>query len=325
MSQNAKDLNRQAAELIPELWSMSLTKKLDKSGVAMKIVNRVYERELKKYGDTVHIGEIGDVEIKDYSEDKTTGGVSYDRPDATSQTLKIDQSKAFGIFLSDITQEQSNIKDLQGKFEERARTAIDLKRDTFVMSAFSEIPAANKPTSNIKLTPDSAYQCLVWLATTLKNNNAIQTKNNKVFRSNQASDGEAMPWVVVNPDVESVLLRSPEFIHATAAGDRVLREGSIGTIAGLDVLVSTNLPTIENKTGSGDSAVTTRTVNIMAGINEAIAFAGNITKVEKLRDNKFFGDDIRGLYVYGMKVVLPKALAGMTVDVTQANTLPAAA
>lgn len=212
--------------------------------------------------------------------------------------------------MSDITQKQSNIKELQAKFEERARTAIDLVKDTFILSAFSEIPADNKQgaTTAIKLTPDNAYKCLVWLSKTLKNNNAVQVRNDQIYKTNQAA-GAPLPWCVINPDVEAIIRQAPEFIHATQAGDRLLREGSIGTIAGLDVLVCTNLPT------------TTKKVNIMAGINEAIAYAGNISKVESMRDDKFFGDNVRGLYVYGKKVVLPKALAGMVVDVTAADTL----
>lgn len=307
MSTNAETLGRQLSKIIPEAWSLSLNKKLDKSGVAMKMVNKIYEKDIKNYGDTVNIGEIGDVTVSDYSEEVSGGGVTYQRVDATSQQLKLDQTKAFGIFLSDIAQGQSNIQDLQSKFEARAKTAIDLVKDTFILSAFSEIPSENKK-DNVTLTKDNAYSVLVWLAKTLKNNNAIQVKNDKVFKSNQAA-GEAMPYVVINPDVEAILVQSPDFIHATNAGDRVLREGSIGTIAGLDVLVSTNLPTTEGK------------VNIMAGINEAIAYAGNISKVETLRDDKFFGDNVRGLYVYGKKVVLPKALAGMTVDVSAADSL----
>ena len=58
MSANAETLERQAAKLIPELWSLSLNKKLDKSGVGMKIVNKIYEKDIKNYGDTVHIGFI---------------------------------------------------------------------------------------------------------------------------------------------------------------------------------------------------------------------------------------------------------------------------
>lgn len=307
MSTNATNLNRQGAAIIPEVWGMNLNKTLDKSGVGMKVVTLVHENDDLSFGDTVNIGQLGDVTITDYSEDVNNGGVTYQRVDATSQQLKLDQSKAFGIFISDITREQSNIKDLQQKFEARAKTAIDLTKDTFILSAFSEIPEANK-LSNITLTPSNAYKCLVWLSKTLKNNNAIQAKNDQVFKNNQAG-GDAMPYVIINPDVEAILLQSPDFIHSTQAGDRVLREGSIGTIAGLDVLVSTNLPTTANK------------VNIMAGINDAIAYVGNVCKVESIRDDKFFGDNIRGLYVYGKKVVLPKALAGMTVDVSAADSM----
>ena len=310
MSQNAQTLGRQMDELIPEVWSLSLNKKLDKSGVAMKAVNKIYEKDIKNFGDTVNIGEIGDVTVSDYSEDVSDGGVTYQRVDATSQQLKLDQSKAFGIFLSDITMEQSKIKDLQAKFEARAKTAIDLVKDTFILSAFSEIDSGNKYKSGtaVKLTPANAYSVFVWLAKTLKNNNAIQVKNDQVFKSNQAA-GEAMPYVIINPDVEAILLQSPDFIHATNAGDRVLREGSIGSIAGLDVLVSTNLPRETNN------------VNVMAGINEAIAYAGNVSKVEVMRDPKFFGTNVRGLYVYGKKVVLPKALAGVVIDVSGNDTI----
>ena len=311
MSTNAETLNRQLSAIIPEVWSMSLTKGLDKSGVGMKVVNRIHEADTHEYGDTVNIGELGDVTISDYSEDVSSGGVNYQRIDAKNQQLKLDQSKAFGIFVSDISNKQGNIKDLQSKIEAKAKTAIDLAKDTYILSAFSEIPEENK-LDNITLTPDNAYKCLVWLSKTLKNNNAIQLKNDQVFKSNQAG-GDAMPYVIINPDVEAILLQSPDFIHATQAGDRVLREGSIGTIAGLDVLVSTNLPTTEKK------------VNIMAGINDAIAFVGNNSHIEATRDQRFFGTNIRGLYVYGKKVVLPKALAGMTVDVSAADSIVEAA
>ena len=275
MSTNAQTLKRQGAAIIPEVWSMTLNKTLDKSGVGMKIVNLIHEQDSCQYGDTVNIGELGDVTVADYSEDESTGGVTYQRLDAKNQQLKLDQSKAFGIFISDITLRQTNQQNLMAKFEARARTAIDLTKDTFILSAFSEIDENNK-LDNVVLTPENAYKCLVWLSKTLKNNNAIQVRNDQVFKMNQAGCGEAMPYVVINPDVEAILLQSPDFIHATQAGDRVLREGSIGTIAGLDVLVSTNLPTVSGK------------VNIMAGINDAIAYVGNVSQIEEIRDDKFF-------------------------------------
>lgn len=314
MSTNATTLNRQGAGIIPELWSLNLNKKLDNSGVGMKIVNRIYEKEVKEFGDTIHIGELGDVTVSDYSENETSGGVTYQRVSATSQTLKLDQSKAFGIFLSDITQKQSSQKDLQAKFERRAKTAIDLVKDTFILTSFADIPAENvkgSAQSPIVLTKNNVYSVFSWLSMKLKENNAIETIGDTVAKDNNPK--EALPYVVINPRVESILRQSPDFIHATNAGDKVLRTGSIGEIAGLDVLVSTNLPTTNN------------VVNIMAGINDAIAFAGNVSHVEKIRDEKFFGDNVRGLYVYGKKTVLPNALAGAVVSVEAADTIEEAA
>lgn len=75
MSTNAETLERQMPKLIPEIWSLSLNKKLDKSGVGMKIVNKIYEKDIKNFGDTVNIGELGDVTVSDYSEDASDGAL----------------------------------------------------------------------------------------------------------------------------------------------------------------------------------------------------------------------------------------------------------
>lgn len=303
MSTNAETIGTQMPKIIPEVWSASLNKKLDKSGVGMKIVNKIYEKDIKNYGDTVHIGELGDVNIIDYEEGDLSTGMTLQKVSSTDQVLKLDQQKAFNFFLSDVTQAQAKIKDLQKKFEKRAKIAVDTVKDTFILGAFADIPAANK-LADVTLTKDNAYDTFVELAKILKNNNAIQADLDEISKDNQA-DG-SLPWVVINPDVEAILLKSPEFIHATEKGDKVLRKGSIGSIAGLDVLVSTNLPTTSYK------------VNVMAGINDAIAFAGNISKVEVIRNDMFFGDNVRGLYVYGKKVVLPNALAGVVMTVGSA-------
>ena len=55
MSTNAETLERQMSKLIPEIWSLSLNKKLDKSGVGMKIVNKIYEKDIKNFVFQVQI------------------------------------------------------------------------------------------------------------------------------------------------------------------------------------------------------------------------------------------------------------------------------
>ena len=125
----------------------------------------------------------------------------------------------------------------------------------------------------------------------------------KLKDSDAVSAGQK-PWVVINPLVESYLLQSTEFIGAHNVADETLREGAIGRIAGMDVLVSTNLTEANGL------------LYVMAGTNEAITFASQRAKIETLRDKDSFSDLVRGLYLYGAKTVKPAALAKMVVSVS---------
>ena len=123
------------------------------------------------------------------------------------------------------------------------------------------------------------------------------------LKNSDAVHSGVKPWVVINPNVEAYLLESPEFISAYNVADETLREGSIGRIAGMDVLVSTNLTEVDGK------------YYVLAGTNDAITFASQLAKIESLRDKDSFSDLVRGLYLYGAKTVQPKALAKMIVAV----------
>ena len=140
---------------------------------------------------------------------------------------------------------------------------------------------------NAKNAKTTIYQQFVNLAMKLKDSNAVKAGKR--------------PWVVINPLVESYLLQSTEFIGANNVADETLREGAIGRIAGMDVLVSTNLTPVSNN------------YYILAGTNDAITFASQLAKIESLRDKDSFSDLVRGLYLYGAKTVQPKALAKMIV------------
>lgn len=98
------------------------------------------------------------------------------------------------------------------------------------------------------------------------------------------------------------MLQSTEFIGAHKVADETLREGAIGRIAGMDVLVSTNLTATSSK------------YYVLAGTNEAITFASQLAKIESLRDKDTFSDLVRGLYLYGAKTVQPNALAKLIIS-----------
>lgn len=268
------------SNFIPEIWSKKLNVLLTKSGVMMQCVNKDYEGEIKNSGDTVKIRTFGDVTVKTYS-----GSVTYDNLTSPTQDLLIDQKKYFAFKVDDISKAQSNI-DIMAGYLDRAKVAIDLAKDSFLLAKHADVSASNiigTEETPIALTKDNIYANFVAVAKSLKKSNAIKK-------------GEK-PWIVINPDVEALLIQAPEFIHSTQAGDDTLRDGSIGKIAGMDVLVCTNLEPVSSK------------LYVMAGTNNAITFASQVVEVESIRLQDSFDTAVRGLYVYGAKTVVPDALS----------------
>lgn len=169
------------------------------------------------------------------------------------------------------------------------KKAIEEVQDSYLLGQHAYVDASNiiGGTTAITLDKSTIYSHFVDLALKLKNADAL-SNNQK-------------PWVVINPTIESYLLQSPEFISAYNVADETLREGAIGRIAGMDVLVSTNLTATDSH------------YYVLAGTNEAITFASQLAKIESLRDKDSFSDLVRGLYLYGALTVQPKALAKMVV------------
>ncbi len=270
---------------IPEIWSQKLNSMLQKECVMLQCVNRNYEGEIKNQGDSVKIITPAAVSVATVG----SGNITYDELEPTSTDLVIDQKKFFAFKINDVAQVQSNT-DIMEAHLENAKKAIEEVQDSYLLSQHANVDGANIVGSDsqpITLDKTTIYSQFVKLALCLKNSNAVSATKR--------------PWVVINPTIESYLLQSSEFIGAHNVADETLREGAIGRIAGMDVLVSTNLSDISGK------------YYVLAGTNDAITFASQLAKIESLRDKDSFSDLIRGLYLYGAKTVQPKALAKMVV------------
>lgn len=270
---------------IPEFWSKKLNKKLDDVGVMKDCVNKDYEGEIKKCGDKVNIQEVGDITISDHDGDTT---LTYQDLTATDLALEIDQEKYFAFKINDVTKAQANQK-LTDKYIARAAFAIEMIKDTFLLSKRADVHADNVVTA-MTLTKDNVYQLFVELKKRLRKSNAISQKGKDA--------AGRRPWAVVNPDIEALILLSPEMKdRGSALADKTIREGTVYDFCGFDVMVATNMKIVSDK------------VEVIAGIEDAITFAGQVSKVEHLRDKDGFNDLVRGLYVYGGKTLLPKGLA----------------
>lgn len=279
---------------IPEIWSQKLNYMLSKECVMLQCVNRNWEGEIKNQGDKVKIITPADVAISTLS----TSNITYSELEPTSQDLVIDQKKFFAFKINDVAKVQANA-DIMEAHLKNAKKAIEEVQDAYILSLHANVDSANivgSESSAVALDKTTIYSKFVELALCLKNSNAVTSG--------------VRPWVVINPTIESYLLQSSEFIGAHNVADETLREGAIGRIAGMDVLVSTNLTDVSGK------------YYVLAGTNEAITFASQLAKIESLRDKDSFSDLVRGLYLYGAKVVQPKALAKMVVTAPSVTSSP---
>src|SRR5574344_2211059 len=271
---------------IPEIWSQKLNTMLSKNCVMLQCVNRNWEGEIKNQGDCVKIITPAPVSISTMD----SSAITYSELAPTETNLVIDQKKFFAFKVNDVAQAQAN-QNIMNAHLEGAKDSIEGVQDSYILSQHAYVDSANivgTDTSAITLDKSTIYQNFVNLALKLQNSDAL-SNNQK-------------PWVVINPSIDSYLLQSPEFISAYNVADTTLREGAIGRIAGMDVLVSTNLSAVDGK------------YYVLAGTNEAITFASQLAKIESLRDKDSFSDLGRGMYLYGAKTVKPKSLAKMIVS-----------
>lgn len=271
---------------IPEVWSAQLLVALQKSLVFAQpgVVNRDYEGEISDYGDTVRITSISDPTIGTYTPNSTT--ITPEELTDAQRTLVIDQAKYFAFKVDDVDKRQAR-GDVMTEAMRRAAYKLRDIVDQYIAAFYTSVDAANKVNSGTAVsitTAALAYTNLVALRTQLDEAN-VQTEGR---------------WVVIPPWYEGLLLDSPNFINAEKAADggAALRNGRIGRAAGFDILKSNNVVNV-----TGDDYA------ILAGVDTAISYAEQINKVEAYRPESSFSDAIKGLHLWGAKVIRPDSLA----------------
>src|SRR5699024_2909605 len=274
---------------IPEVWSAALLKALrDRLTYAQAgVINRNYEGDIARAGDTVHIPSFTDPSARDYTKN---GTITWDTLTDSGQTLVVDQADYFAFKVDDIDKRQA----LPGFVEETtvgasynlAAEADEYVSGLMVAGATNDLGAVTVSSSD----PD-AYELLVSLRTALT-------------RSNTPADGR---FVVVPPELYAVLLKDDRFIRYDASNtEGGLRNGIVGRAAGFDVIESNVVPSTGTETVVFD---------VVAGHGIATTFAEQIASTEAMRLENTFGDGVRGLHLYGAKVVRGANLAKAQVTV----------
>lgn len=271
---------------IPTLWSGSILSAVRKAQIFTQpgVINRDYEGEIRAAGDRVKVGAIGDVTINSFSKN-----ADINAPEALSdaqQTLVIDQGKYFNFQVDDV--DRAQIKpQLRVEAMDRAGYRMRDQEDQYVASLYTDVPSGNTQGSSGSPKTDlgtagKAYEYLVAAGVDLD-------------ETNTPSDGR---WAVVPSWFHAKLLLDDRFVKAgTPTTDAVLRNGIVGEAAGFQILKSNNV----SNNGT--------TYRILFGHPMAWSFAEQIAEVEAYRPERRFADAVKGLLLYGAKVMRPDQLA----------------
>lgn len=282
---------------IPEVWNAELLVALRKAQVfgQTNVSNRDYEGDISSFGDTVHIGSLSAPTIANYVKNVTA--IDPQTLTTADDTLVINQAKYFAFEVDDVDMRQARDGgQLLTKAASDAAYGLSDAADAY-LAGLMTTNAGNVLTAGTAATADEAYKIVIRLRLSLD-------------KAKVPSEGR---FLVVSPDFYALLLQDARFIDASQYGTNApIMNGEVGRVLGFNVITSLNLP-------AGTAGTAPAVSNfVVAGHRMATTFAEQINKTEAYRPESSFSDAIKGLHLYGAKVVRPEALAVMDVDVTVA-------
>jgi hypothetical protein len=300
-----------AGTFIPEVWSGKLIEKFYDATVLGAIANTDYEGEIKNQGDTVNIRQRPDITITDYQANQD---LSIERPGAAIVQLLIDQGKYFNVALDDVMEIQSDIDQLSIWAEDAAeqmKIAVDTDVLDFLTNVgatgngYDDIAAENVGATAGRLSGDIdlGFNTLASNAVIVDNAGTNASPIEYILRCGQVLDEQNVPEsgrFMVIPAWFASLIKNSDLRDASLAGDgtSILRNGRLGMIDRFTLYIS-NLLTDSETAGAWP---------ILFGTTSGMTFAAQFTKMETIRSERSFSNLLRGLQVYGRKVVKGEAL-----------------
>jgi len=276
----------------PEIWSANLLVATRKTLVFGSCVNRDWEGEISEAGDSVRITSVGRPSIQTYIPNVTN--IVPEQVNDSQRTLIVDQAKYWSFEVDDVDARQAKGNVIPQSMNEAGYGLADVMDQFIAQNMLLGVQTANQ-LGSISVAaytkPSDLYdKVLVPLKV-------------QMDLANIPTEGR---WVNLRPEAHGALLRDSRFVKANESGTQDgLRNGHVGRAAGFDIQLTNNAP---NTTGSEFAAI--------AGTNAAYTFAEQLNKVEAFRPQSSFADAVKGLALYGGKLVRPDFLASALVTVT---------
>ncbi|MCW2904459.1 MAG: hypothetical protein JWO67_6724 [Streptosporangiaceae bacterium] len=291
----------------PAIWSKVILGALEKNLVfgGPMVVNDDYEGEISGPGNVVKITQFGDPTIADYTQSST---INYENLEDAGLDLLIDQAKYFAFKIDDVDRRQA-AGDMQEYLETRASYKLADTTDQFLAGFYTGCALGNilpgaVPANGSSLVAGNYLTPQVYGGSASHPADFYtQVLLPLKVRLTQANIPMQGRYCVLPAWAEGLLEETQAFISVTdmqGQPSQVFQEGFIGRAAGFNLLVSNNAVEYDLTNGA---------YIVQAGHSMAITFGEQIVQTEALRLQTSFSDAVRGLHVYGGKLVRPDAIA----------------
>lgn len=289
-----------SGNFIPEIWSGKLIQNFYDATVLAAISNTDYEGEIRQYGDTVNIRTTPEITISTYVKGQT---LAVQSPEKAKLQLIIDKGEYFACIEDDVDKVQADIA-MMDTWSKDASERMKIKIDTRVLTdLLPDIAAANKGNTAGRITANIDLGSTA-TPVALTKSNVLDYIVDMGVVLDEANAPESDRFLII-PAKMAGFIKKSDLKDASITGDSssVLRNGRIGMIDRFMLYTSHNL------------AVSSGKFSLIAGHKMGFTFASQMTNMETIRSESTFGNIIRGLQVYGYKVVKPEALVQGVVTV----------
>ena len=291
---------------LPSVYSKKVLNFFRKASVVEAITNTDYAGEISAFGDSVKIIKEPVISVSDYTRGSDTSATKLTDQELT---LVVDSAKAFKFIVDDIETNMSHVNFKEVASSSAAYALKDSYDAAVIASMFSGLSASSPDhiIGSNSSTADATMAHATNSVDLLGSDGTGVDALDLMARMARLLDDQNVPeegrWFVAGPDFYEELGKSGSKLLSVDfnAGQGSIRNGlvSSGKLRGFDMYKSNNIADTSNASGK-----------VLAGHISSTATANTILSTEVIRDPSSFGDIVRGLHVYGAKVLRPEALVG---------------
>nr|BAR34460.1 major capsid protein [uncultured Mediterranean phage uvMED] len=287
--------NLPSGNFSPIIYSQKVQKFFRTASVVEAITNTDYAGEIENFGDTVNIIKEPTITVSAYSR-----GSVVDTQDIADDQIQlvVDQANAFAFKVDDIEERHSHV-NFESIASSSGAYALKNEYDKNVIAAMVAGVSSSSPDHLLGADSGSGQDQDVGFGSSEVDPVDTISKHNRLL--NAADVPEENRWFLAGPEfVEQLGQANSKLMSDTTGNATPLRNGKVlsGKIMNMDVYMTNNFA----------ASSTSNFFKVLGGHMSSTATANHIAKIEVIRHPESFSDVVRGLHVFGRKVLRDNAL-----------------